>query len=550
MRLLLAIFLGIHSAFCFSAPDEELDQLRAQESRAYTARVLAERGNVLTGLKDGGSGSGFIARLTATEGLVFTNYHVIDIPNRYAKKFSLEFFSADDAPSERVEAELAFKSPVTDFAILRFDPRQLKRLGGQLKEAPIAKRAEALMYDYIGARVMTVGNPSGYRDIRTFGTISGRTQLEWQGQFIQIDAAINQGNSGGPLVHVRTGKVIGMNTLKDMSGDALGFALRIQDVLEEYDNWKNNPEYQKLRSVQAVFGTHSMTALTDGLGLGAVIEALPLGEDNFLERYDSLYYVKKAAPGTRLRQGDILLAVHGIPIGHHGHRIRKAIQACGSPPCDFFVIRDHVPMHVPVETTLIGDRLQEPDANGLVSFSGFVFAEVNEFVSFVKTNGESRVVIPEIIPGTWADNQFKRLRSGFINGIVVGGTRYPVKTIADLKAALTHLNQAKHQVVTISIHSPLYNRIDDNWFPVPDDVLSLPALAPSAEDVIVPVIDYADDVLINLEKVKKDYDFRGGYGRPASRNGLAGIMSQLHAMSCGMSVAITPSESPVSPANP
>ena len=164
------------------------------------------------------SGSGFI--LTA-DGLIATNKHVIDGANT---------ISVLTQEGKQYDAKLVDKDPLSDFAILRIEAKNLPvvELGfsDQLK---------------IGEQVIAIGNALGsYDNTVTSGILSGinrtivatdeshsdSSQLEG---LLQIDAPINQGNSGGPLVNL-LGQVIGVNTAVDKSGEGIGFAIPINDL--------------------------------------------------------------------------------------------------------------------------------------------------------------------------------------------------------------------------------------------------------------------------------------------------------------------------------
>ncbi len=84
-----------------------------------------------------------------------------------------------------------------------------------------------------GAKVYTIGNPSGLRHTVTAGIISGYRSYQENGMLIQTDAPINPGNSGGPLVD-EEGQVLGVNTAILRNTEGIGFAISIQDVWDEF----------------------------------------------------------------------------------------------------------------------------------------------------------------------------------------------------------------------------------------------------------------------------------------------------------------------------
>jgi serine protease Do len=84
----------------------------------------------------------------------------------------------------------------------------------------------------VGARLYTIGNPGGLAFTVTSGVFSGDRLLGDQ-RLLQTDAPINPGNSGGPLLN-ESGAVIGVNTLTVHGMQGIGFAVPIEDVLEEF----------------------------------------------------------------------------------------------------------------------------------------------------------------------------------------------------------------------------------------------------------------------------------------------------------------------------
>lgn len=177
------------------------------------------------GLVMQGSGTGFVI---STEGYVITNAHVI----KDAQKVTL-YVSKD----VEVDCEVIGSDTTTDIAVLKFDNSVPNIVPLYLGDSDTTK---------VGEFVITVGDPSGLElaGTITFGMVSavnrsvnidGRTNV-----YIQTDAAMNPGNSGGPLINIK-GEVIGVNSAKtvtasyDDSGNAisaegLGFAIPINTV--------------------------------------------------------------------------------------------------------------------------------------------------------------------------------------------------------------------------------------------------------------------------------------------------------------------------------
>jgi serine protease Do len=159
------------------------------------------------------TGSGFIID---SAGHILTNSHVV----RGATDIVVHVPGRKDYPGEIVGTD-----PRTDIAVIRIKP------DGELPVVPLGDSDEIRVGDW----AIAIGNPLGQlQGTVTVGVISakGRSSLAIEGgtpdyqDFIQTDASINFGNSGGPLVNAR-GEAIGINTALNPSGQGLGFAIPI-----------------------------------------------------------------------------------------------------------------------------------------------------------------------------------------------------------------------------------------------------------------------------------------------------------------------------------
>lgn len=173
-----------------------------------------------------GAGTGIIL---TRDGLIMTNKHVIE----GASSFTV---TTNDG-KEFENAQVVAQDPFNDIAFLRVN-------ANDLKPAELGNSSELK----VGQRVVAIGNALGqFENSASTGIVSGlsrdirasdgTSQGETLGNLIQTDAAINAGNSGGPLVNLE-GQVIGVNTAIAATGQNIGFAIPINETMAQISSVK------------------------------------------------------------------------------------------------------------------------------------------------------------------------------------------------------------------------------------------------------------------------------------------------------------------------
>ena len=202
-------FVGVHNSVKDSIVNIRTKKTVTVNTYNPLEELLYGRSGGQEKRESGSLGSGCVV---SKDGYVVTNNHVIDGADEIYVKFS---------NGREYRTKLVGTSPEVDIAVLKIDSNET------FKPLEFANSDQV----QIGQWSIAFGNPLGLNDSMTVGIVSaaGRSSLgiEEIENFIQTDAAINQGNSGGPLIDI-TGKVIGVNTaIYSQSGGSVGIGFAI-----------------------------------------------------------------------------------------------------------------------------------------------------------------------------------------------------------------------------------------------------------------------------------------------------------------------------------
>lgn len=215
-----------------------------------------------------GAGSGF---LIDTEGHILTNFHVVE----GAQAIEVVFGGADQT---RYKAKMIGSDTRNDLALIQIDTT-----GHKLTPLTLGDSNNLM----VGQRVLAIGNPFGFQGTLTTGVVSslGRTVQTGDNTFIdeaiQTDAAINRGNSGGPLLNSH-GKVIGINSAivsPSETSAGIGFAIPVNTARRVAQDLITNGRVR--RASLGVAGTPLWPELASALNLpvqqGILIEQVTQG---------------------------------------------------------------------------------------------------------------------------------------------------------------------------------------------------------------------------------------------------------------------------------
>lgn len=367
-------------------------------------------------------GSGFV--IDAEKGLIVTNNHVV------ADADDIEVNFTDGS---KLKAKLLGKDAKTDLALLQVDP-----MGKKLTAVSFGDSDKARIGDW----VMAIGNPFGLGGTVTVGIISARNRDISAGpydDFIQTDAAINRGNSGGPLFDMN-GKVIGINTaIISPSGGSIGIGFAIPSdlatsVLEQLKQFGETRRGWLAIRIQPV-----TQEVADSLKLPNAEGALVAGKID-----------DKTVDHSQLKDGDVIIRFGNHAIKDARELPRIVAESPVDKVVDVTILRNGEEKTVKVKLARLKEKetpaddlnenseegKEKADHSNIIHSMGMKLTAINDELRkrfHIKSTVDG-VVILSVAPNSAADE--KRLRAG---EVIVDINQHVVKTPEDVAKELDNL---------------------------------------------------------------------------------------------------------------
>lgn len=367
-------------------------------------------------------GSGFV--IDAKKGLIVTNNHVIKDADEIRVIFN------DDVT---LDAELVGTDDKTDLAVLKVDPSKRK-----LSEVPFGDSDKMRVGDW----VLAIGNPFGLGGTVTAGIISARQRDIHSGpydDFIQTDASINRGNSGGPMFNLK-GEVIGINTaIYSPSGGSVGIGFAIPsdlakpvvDQIVEFGRTRRGWLGVKIQTITDEIAESMGLQGTNGALVASVTSDGP-------------------AAKAKIQQGDVIVEFNG----HKLDAMRQLPRIVAETP-----VGRKVPVKVlrdgkEITLSVVVGELEKAEDDGLLAENGkgdekaqgAKSAELDGtgvYVSALDAAGREMFGIPDTVKGvlvTKVDNGSDAMMKGLVAGDVI---------VQINQADITSVDAAKKQIEAV-----------------------------------------------------------------------------------------------------
>ncbi len=363
-------------------------------------------------------GSGFIID---EDGFIITNNHVID------KASAINVVLADNTS---IEAVVVGKDPKTDIALIKIDADK------KLQPVTFGNSDAIRIADWI----LAIGNPFGLGGSVTAGIVSAKSRDIESGpydNFIQTDASINQGSSGGPMFNLK-GEVIGVNTaiFSTNGGNmGIGFAIPVNQIDFVIRQIKENGKVHRGWIGVKMQRNNPETILSAEYSGGVLISSV---NEN------------SSADKAGLKAGDIVLKIDGTPIDDTKNLSRMVAESPIGKIILFDVFREGKTLSLPVlieempeVSSLLSNKenveadVVKPITDESSEVSDISFGELNEetIIKYHLPKQSVGVMITAVRNGS--DAQEKGLKEGNVI------TQIDNKIVLDVNDALQYLKEAK-----------------------------------------------------------------------------------------------------------
>jgi serine protease Do len=367
-----------------------------------------------------GRGSGFIIN---KDGHILTNNHVIDNAEEVQVKVS---------DGREFKAKVIGKDPKTDIALIKIDDG---------RDLPVIPLGESDKLE-VGEPVMAIGNPFGLEQTVTTGIVSAKGRVIGGGpydDFIQTDASVNPGNSGGPLVNAR-GEAVGITTaIFSRTGGSIGIGFAVPVNMAKFvatqlaqhgrveRGWLGVSIQPMTAELARTFGVSG----SDGALVSSVFEGSP-------------------AEKAGLRPGDIITEFDGQAIGKTTELSRVVAATPVGKKVTLKVIRDGKTVSLGTTVARMSDKepveLAAEESSQKSGRLGLAVEPLTpEVARELRTTEKYGLVVREVEQGSPADE------AGIRRGdLITEVNRQPVRSVDDLRQAVERTKSG--QTALLRVH--------------------------------------------------------------------------------------------------
>jgi serine protease Do len=372
-------------------------------------------------------GSGFVIDAA---GYIVTNNHVIEGANDIVVVFN---------DRTELKAEIVGRDPKVDLAVLKVTPTK------PLKAVPFGDSSAARVGDF----VLAIGNPFGFGGSVSVGIVSAKNRQLNSGpydSYLQTDAAINRGNSGGPLFNMN-GEVIGINTaIVSPSGGSIGIGFSVPSALAQPIIAQLREFGETRRGWLGVRIQNVDEAIAESLNMKEAKGAMVAGVE-----------AKGPAAPAGIQSGDVIIRFDGKEIASSSDLPRIVAETPVGKTVDIVIIRrgEEMVKQVTLGRLEEGERLMQAssgdapaDAAAPITIIGLDIAALTpELRAQFRIREEVKgVVVTKVAPNSNAAE--RRIAAG---DVIVEVAQEAVSTPGDVKAKIDKLKSENKKVALLAI---------------------------------------------------------------------------------------------------